>query len=179
MKTIIGIEANKIRQKFIESFVNMEHEFYADRIQKMIPYSDGMYHESGYLWEIFKHPVVLTESQCLEYLKKHNDFYVMWDLNQFVRMWTTDETKWKKSEKWTYPRESILEFSAKELLAERQTLPWDEFIFFDKKRGNKGEHIISKLPWDLYIFDYSFKWTIAFTHETNSDGTKFYLLNEF
>jgi len=181
MKIIADCEAKKIRETYIKNFVDTKHELYSERIQKMLPYSDGMYHESGYLWEFFKLPVVITEKQCLEFLKKHSIIYVMWDLNQFVRTWTTDETQFLKAEKWVYPKESILQFSVEELLTDRQALPWDDYIFFDKKSARKGihdKHIISKLPWDLYLFDESFRWTIAFTHETNSDGTKYFLLNE-
>ena len=121
---MIVLDSNKsdaIRQKYIETFVDTESKYYAEKIEKRIEFSDGLCY-IGYLWDCLKKPNVVSEDELEKVLKDKKCFYIMWDIHSADRILIPDY--------WKYPKSSILVTDnwSSEIKSE---LPEDIYMFDD------------------------------------------------
>ena len=136
------IESNKIREKFINEFVQINSKYYKEHIFKRIKCSDGMCY-TGYIWGCIRGRKLIDYDMAITYIEQFNDVYVMWDINSKNRIFIPDY--------WKFEKESILKLNSKLLMNNLQ--------FF---------------PEDIYVFNDTYEWTIALTHE-DIDGKSFCL----
>ena len=68
MKIIKLLESTKLRKLFIQTFVNTASDYYINRINKLIEFSDGLCY-TGYLWDCLKNPCVVSEDNINDILK--------------------------------------------------------------------------------------------------------------
>ena len=114
-------KSNAIRQKYIETFVDTESKYYAENIEKLIKFSDGLCY-IGYLWDCFKNPMVISKDELEKVLKDKKRFYVMWDIHSADSIFIPNY--------WKYPKSSILVVDnwSKEI---KNELPEDIYLFDD------------------------------------------------
>ncbi len=118
---IIGAEAHRIRDRYIDRFVDTASDWYKDRIATRKRYRDGEYY-SGYLWETLKHDRVIPEAEILDRPDLADEtVYVLWDLHR-------DELQ-VLEDYWRFPREAVLELAYRDLMAGLEYLPEDIYIF--------------------------------------------------
>lgn len=134
-----------IRQRYIETFVNTDSDYYNQRIKDRRPFSDGLCY-TGYLWDCFKKPEVLSEPACFSFLKQKKNIYIMWDIHSAEQIFIPNY--------WKYPKSAVL-----------LTDCWID-------------ELGKELPEDLYLFDSSFTWSIALTHETDLKEKRYCVFSE-
>lgn len=70
MRIVEGEQADCLRSRFIDAFINQEGEVYTQSISKPFACSDGMCY-LGYLWDALKDPVLISEMEyCVVFLCK-------------------------------------------------------------------------------------------------------------
>ena len=112
-------QANTLRNKYIEKFINTNHPYYKEHIQHIQKFSDG-YCYIGYLWD------VLISSKVIEFdyfknLVFINDVYIFWDIHTKDRIFIEDYWKFKKND--------VLKLNYNILLDNLKYLPEDIYIF--------------------------------------------------
>ena len=83
------IESNKIREKFINEFVQINSKYYKEHIFKRIKCSDGMCY-TGYIWGCIRGRKLIDYDMAITYIEQFNDVYVMWDINSKNRIFIPD-----------------------------------------------------------------------------------------
>lgn len=142
-------KASKLREKFIDAFINTRHELYQNYIETFHTYPDGEFY-NGYLWEFLLEQQATEcnmESAC-EYLEKQGFVYIMWDLFSNHRVF--DKSKFATG----YAKNTIIEASAGSI-AKIISHEWECW-------NNKSE---CWFPEDIYCFDDTLSWYVIFTHE--------------
>jgi hypothetical protein len=99
---------------------------------------------TGYLWDFIKGRVLIDEVDLWERVDRRGWVYVMWDVHSSDRILIDDY--------WRYPKESVLIGRPPAVIEAGQRF----------------------LPEDLYLFDDSFAWVAAVTHD-EIDGRRFCL----
>jgi hypothetical protein len=116
-------DGQKIRQKYINTFVNTDSSFYESRIRTTQHFSDGDYC-TGYLWDCLKHWEAIPKEQLIPLIKMINkSVYVLWDLHSSDLILISNY--------WKFPREAVLQLNSEKLLEGFQYLPEDLYIFDD------------------------------------------------
>ena len=110
----------KIREKYIEHFVNTEHTNYKQQIQIRHQFIDG-YCYLGYLWDFIKNPIVIEENYFETIAERISDIYVFWDIHSCERILIKDY--------WKFDKEAVLELKYRHLLEGKEFLPEDIYIF--------------------------------------------------
>lgn len=64
MRIVEGEQADCLRSRFIDAFIDQEGEVYTQSISKPFACSDGMCY-LGYLWDALKDPVLISEEEIL------------------------------------------------------------------------------------------------------------------
>ena len=138
-------KAEEFRRKYISLFVNTESEHYNQYIAKLRMFKDGLRY-TGYLWDCFINPTLVSAAYCDNYLKRKGEIYIFWDIHSCERIPIPDY--------WKYPIDCLM------------CMTYDEY--------QEHKHV---LPEDVYIFDETFSWTIAYTHE-DIEGEQYCLFVE-
>ena len=120
MRIINGKNADELRRRFIDAFVNTGSEYYKSAIREERLCSDGMCY-LGHLWECFMAPGRVTEKHVLDTLSGFDRLCAMWDINSQDRIPVPDHRK--------YPKRAVLELTKEELSAVLPTLPEDVYFF--------------------------------------------------
>lgn len=147
----------KLRNSFVEAFVNTSTEYYKKYISNLKEYPDGLCYD-GYLWDSLKVDYEQVESSmedAIQYLKEKDTVYVMWDIYSLYRV---AEYRILTNK---YPKDTIIKTDSLELC---------KFILDEWKWEFASDN--QYLPEDIYIFDETMKWFVIFTHETYDSSTK-------
>ena len=78
LKVLDKQTGNTIRSKYINEFVNTEHEQYHQQIQLKHKFRDG-YCYSGYLLDYIKNPIIIDKKYFEALADKINRVFVFWD----------------------------------------------------------------------------------------------------
>lgn len=146
MRIITDSEEFFEREQYIKKFIKSTQTGYVENIGTYELYSDG-YCYSGYLWEYLKRIRVVSERFCFDWLNNYAQDKI------FILWDIHSKEKVFVDDYWKYPKHSILEICK------------DEF-----------NSIVDLLPEDIYIYDKSYEWTIALTHEWIDDNRRYCLL---
>ncbi len=121
MKILSEETSAKIRKKFIESFVDLESEYYRVHISDLKKCSDGLMYV-GYLWDCLKNFTVVNEKTALNSVRSLNSpCMVMWDLNSCDYIFIPNY--------WKYPKYAVIELSFDEYFEKKSTFPEDHYVF--------------------------------------------------
>ena len=134
-------EAEMYRNRYIEKYINTEHEYYKESIEPLRNCSDGLCY-TGYLWDVLKSEKIednIDEIQTEEYRKFLKQVLVFWDNHSRDQIFIKDY--------WKFGKKDMIELDYNLLL--------DHLGFF---------------PEDIYIIDKTLQWTLIFTHEVNMEG---------
>lgn len=146
MRVLKDEEERLERKKYIDVFIDKLQDGYAENIMTLRQYSDG-YCYKGYLWDYFKKAIVVTERFCLDWIEDN----AMGCIKVLWDIHSKDNIFIENY--WKYPKHSILCLCKSELRT-----------------------IIGSLPEDIYIYDDTYRWTIALTHEQINEKHRFCLL---
>lgn len=136
---ITGPEADRIRDRYIDRFVDTGSQYYAAYIEMRKRYRDGLYY-FGYLWDTLKHRRVIPEAEILDRPNLAGEaVYAMWDLHSEEKIFIEDY--------WKFPREAVLELSYADLIAGLEHLPKDIYIF---GRDYTWSLILTHESWDAH-----------------------------
>ena len=152
MKQLNIFESRKIRDLFVNSFVDQTTERY-----KMIKEIDS---QSGslYLWDTLLKPfsTIVNYYSAINHLQNSsNKVFLMMDIQRRNR--GSEETQFNLYlKKHNYEREAVFELLASEVA---------ELYRIDNEIHTGWMPSDLNLLEDIYVFDESFKWLIVFTHE--------------
>lgn len=113
-------QAELLRKKYIEKYVDVTGKAYNEKILKLYEMSDGLCY-IGYLWDCFKSYILVDEIDCLNILAKKKNFMIFWDINSsdYIRI----------ENYWNYPKDAVLQIDSKEFIEKISTFPEDVYIF--------------------------------------------------
>src|SRR5215208_7819143 len=95
---IRGREADTIRRKYGQRFVDMSSEYFKNYIAKREETTDGKWY-TGYLWDSLRDPRVISEEEVLSDQQwRDRTVYVLWDLHNEEKVWRNDY--------WKFPQEA-------------------------------------------------------------------------
>ena len=149
MFSVIEAErAKKLRERFIESFIDTDCEYF-----KKYYAQDDVY--ARFLWDCRRLPAGTfydhTQEQAADFLKSRGSVYFMWDYWRTGTVFA-DEHPGAVIEA---NGDDVGRLAVEEWNAELEAEKHDCYI----------EH--PQLPSDVYVFDDSFSWYVIFTHETD------------
>ena len=159
MKITLLENNEEIRRKFVDRFVMSWDEF-------QVRYKDSANHPGidwfgkSYLWDRFHRGIpIVSFSSALSALKEHTESVLIMSEDNIYH----PGELFHDNKKYT---NFVARVNAKELanLIEKEWDSWydsEEDIWFTSKVPTQPI-----LPEDLYVFDESMKWFIAFTHES-------------
>lgn len=116
---LVGQSASKVRDRFLDSFVDTSNSWYKEKIEKRVAYSDGEFYP-GYLWEALYHYRRVTDDELTAKARSLGTSYAFWDLHSADKIVVPDY--------WKFPREAVLQGDAAHILAGRELLPKDLYI---------------------------------------------------
>ena len=120
---IVGEEAHLLRNAFVETFVDVETDYYKNYIQNMQLFSDGLCY-TGYLWDCMIPLKRISVVFAMDYMsRKTSDIYVMWDIHSRDRVFIADY--------WKYPKDAVLRITSDQLEEMIDNLPEDCYFFDD------------------------------------------------
>ncbi len=148
--TIVNQEkADSLRQAFIEAYTDKSLPHYRKTLG-LRRFFDGMCY-AGYIWEVLRKPYdIVTREAALALLDEKAEVYIMWD----------NRTMEKVAQSFHYkvPKDRVIRMKGRELAEQLRAdfAPLAENVSF--------------LPEDIYVFDGSLTWYIAFTHEPDGNN---------
>lgn len=113
-------EAQKLRQLYINTFINVDKEYYKKYIEIRYNYSDGLCY-TGYLWDCLKVVSVIDMESIKETASMLNEVFVFWDVHTKENIFTEDY--------WKFGKEDVLRLDLELLIMNIQYLPEDIYIF--------------------------------------------------
>lgn len=155
--------AEEIRKRFIECFVMSWKEFQIkqkDWIAKMAESNypiDIEWYEQAYMWDRMdtEFPRV-SMKEALAFLREHHD-----DV-----LFMSEDVSHHAPRHLFFQNEKHIGFVARTASEELAALVEEEW-FEDYRLGMQNMYNpYPVLPTDLYVFDFSMKWCVVFTHET-------------
>ena len=111
--------ANSLRRKYIDTFINVDHPHFIRYISHLERFSDG-YCYTGYLWDCLISPTVID----FDYFKTvtfSTDVFVLWDIHSKEKIFVENYWKFNKSD--------VLKLNYDVLLNNLEYLPEDIYIF--------------------------------------------------
>jgi hypothetical protein len=114
------MKGGELRDKYIEKFVNTNHELYKEQIQSKQEFLDG-YCYLGYLWDYIKAPVIIEKSYLEIIAKGMGNVYVFWDIHSCERIFIENY--------WKFNKDAVLKLDFETLLNGEEYLPDDIYIF--------------------------------------------------
>ena len=152
MKELGIFESRKIRDLFVNSFVDQTTERY-----KKIKEVDSQ-HYALYLWDTLLKPfsTKVNYYSAINHLQNSsNKVFLMMDIQSINK--DSEESEFNLYlKKHNYNRESVFELPASEVA---------ELYRIDNEINTSWRLSDLNLLEDIYVFDESFKWLIVFTHE--------------
>ncbi|WP_094607241.1 hypothetical protein SPSIL_021400 [Sporomusa silvacetica DSM 10669] len=113
-------ESQYLREKYINSFIDVNREYYKKYIETLNEYSDGTCY-TGYLWDCLK-DVIVTDLQYIESKScVMNNVFVFWDIHTKERIFYNDY--------WKFGKKSVLKLGFNTLMNNLEFLPEDVYIF--------------------------------------------------
>lgn len=113
-------ERSEFRKKYIEKFVNTNHELYQIQIQSKQKFVDGDCY-LGYLWDYIKNPFIIDMEYIEKIAKYIDEVYVFWDIHSCERIFVKNY--------WRFDKDAILHLKFETLLEGQDFLPEDIYIF--------------------------------------------------
>ncbi|WP_391559670.1 hypothetical protein [Robertmurraya sp.] len=113
-------EGKKLRDDYINRFVDSESFYFKEYIEKTIKCSDGICY-TGYLWDCLKTSEVITLEVFHRYKDKIGYVFVFWDIHSKDRIFIEDY--------WKFGKTSVLSVDFECLLNNLEYLPEDIYIF--------------------------------------------------
>ena len=159
-----------LRRKFIEAFINKSHELYAriDGVSADEEVTDFEGYTESYLWSCLKseYKVQADFYSMMNYLGKmeKEKVYAMWDVRPKKVIYPVKVNFYKHPYLDNFRTDDVIEIAPKELC---EILLRDQHI--DEKCSFIREICDTYLPDDVYIFDETFSWVMAITHEANEN----------
>ncbi len=141
--------ADKLRQDFIEKFTEKSLPYYQKTL-RMRQFFDGMCY-MGYIWEVLKKPyAIVTREDALARLGTRDEVYVLWDIRTMKNV--------AQAFRYKVPKDMVIRTDGESLAEQLRAdfAPLAEQVSF--------------LPEDIYVFDDSLSWFLAFTHEPDERG---------
>ncbi len=141
--------ADMLRHEFVEKYTDKTLPFYQKTL-RMRQFFDGMCY-MGYIWEVLKKPYdMITREAALTLLGNKAEVYVMWDIRTMKNV----------AQKFQYkvPKDRVIRTDGQSLAEQLRV----DFASLAEP--------VSFLPEDIYVFDDSLSWFIAFTHEPDERG---------
>ncbi len=136
---IIGAGADRIRDRYIDRFVDTGSEYYVAHIETRKRYRNGVYY-FGYLWDTLERGRVIPEAEILDRPDLAGEtVYVLWDLHSEQKILIEDY--------WKFPREAVLELAYRDLMAGLEYLPEDIYIF---DRDYTWSQILTHESWEAH-----------------------------
>lgn len=158
-----------IRQRFVNSFIDENHEFYVKYI-KPLSADDvwiGFGHCMSHLWSCIKkeYKNIVSLSAITDYLQSIGDkeIYIMFDILPKKHIFPAGfaESIWQSNSKM-FSSDTVLKMSADVFL---KILDHD-LNYHDINAGPE----IQIFGEDIYAFDDSFNWFVATTHDFNDES---------
>lgn len=146
MEILTADTAMQIKKRYILAFIDVDSAYYRDYIEKRTVFSDGLCY-TGYLWDCLRNKSLMSEDECIHYIKCKKTIYCFWDIHSKDRILIPAY--------WKYPKDSVLKMTSKEFMQNRESLPED-----------------------IYVTDDTFEWSIAFTHEEDTQQKRFCLFTK-
>ena len=115
-------QANLLRSRYIQAFIDQSREQYQTEIAYDGKYVNRFYY-SGYLWDCIRDVKVISKEECLLTLDRVEHFYALWDVHLYPR---TAECKICE-----YPRDAVLKLHKDEYRDLLLHLPEDIYFFDD------------------------------------------------
>ncbi|MBS6396319.1 MAG: hypothetical protein KH452_04085 [Clostridiales bacterium] len=116
-------EGNRVRDKYIEKFVDAKHPLYESQIKHRHKFSDGYCYE-GYLWDYLKSKYFIEKEKIGEKAKTLGTIYVFWDIHSCERIFVKNY--------WKFGKNTVLKLPFSILMEGQQYLPEDIYIFDEK-----------------------------------------------
>lgn len=113
-------EAQKLRQHYIDTFINVDKEYYKKYIEIRHNYSDGLCY-TGYLWDCLNDVSVIDIESIKEIVPMLNEVFVFWDVHTKENIFIEDY--------WKFGKEDVLKLDLELLIMNIQFLPEDIYIF--------------------------------------------------
>lgn len=117
---LLASQANSIRQRYIDRFVDTDSEHYQRYIATTEHFSDGEFY-TGYLWDTLKRKVIVSEQAIPTMIGADQRVYVLWDLHSSDRILIPGY--------WRFPREAVLEIKYADMILGSIHLPEDLYVF--------------------------------------------------
>lgn len=118
---LTGADAECIRNIFLESFIDVNSDYYQHYIQQRVLFSDGWCY-SGYLWECIRDKKTVSCRYILEHIKmQEGPIYILWDIHSSERIFVHDY--------WKYPKTAVLKTDARNIECIIDELPEDCYFF--------------------------------------------------
>jgi len=122
MEVLPKEEATRLRDLYIEHFVNISKEGYKNNILERKLFSDG-YCYTGYLWDyVTKYQRVSLQSVINELTNKKS-VLILWDIHSCDRIFIKDY--------WKFGKDSIVRIDTEYLIELLDYIPEDIYIFDD------------------------------------------------
>jgi hypothetical protein len=119
VRVLSGEDALRVRSQFISEYVDVELEWYKERIAKLKHYNDGVFY-SGYLWEAISNYTGISEENAATMSKTLGASYALWDLHSAAKIMVPNY--------WKFPRDAVLHGLATHIYDGRSILPEDLYI---------------------------------------------------
>lgn len=116
---LLGEEAGEIRTRFVSDYVDVDSQYFEDRIATLKRFSDGEFY-SGYLWDVIPNYTRISGEQAASLARSLGSSYSLWDLHSADKIWLPDY--------WKFPRDAVLKGPAIEIFHARPILPADLYI---------------------------------------------------
>ncbi len=151
IRIIEGYEAERLRERYIDRFVDTTSDYFYRLIADSGPQGDEVCY-TGYLWDTLKHAQLIGEDPLLVKLRAWGDIYAFWDLHNATKIFIENY--------WKFPLKAVLYGRAVDFL---------EAISHDAN-VDRCEDMI--LPEDVYYFKERMRASLVLTHETTVGGER-------
>jgi len=113
-------EGRHARSQYIETFIDIESDWYREKIAVLSPCSDG-YCYQGYLWDCLKSHKVIRQEQFVERIANRGLVFVMWDIHSHDKI--------PIEHYWKFGKSDVLELPGNLLVRNLHNLPDDLYVF--------------------------------------------------
>lgn len=115
-----GKRKYNIREKYIDSFVNINCEHYIKFIKNTAQYIDGICYK-GYLWDCIFNLNIITWDDIIAYKEKLLKVMILWDIHPKERILIKNY--------WKFGKDSVLEINYEDIIDNINYFPEDVYIF--------------------------------------------------